>query len=355
VNTLGFDTSAPVLVTGATGYIAGWIVRRLVHEGFTVHATVRDPSNQGKVRHLRALDDEGPGSIRFFKADLLDRNAFASPMADCQVVFHTASPFVLWVEDPQRDLVDPAKLGTRHVLEQAGKTDSVRRVVLTSSCAAIYGDNRDIEQTPGDRFTESDWNSSSSIDHQPYSFSKVVAEREAWTIARAQNRWDLVVINPSLVVGPGINPNSTSESLSLIQRLGNGKMKSGVPDYYVGAVDVGDVADAHFAAAFTKSASGRYIISGHDTGFPEFASILRRRFGSRFPFPTRTLPKFLVWLVAPIVDKSLTRKIVSRNVGVPFRADNGKSVRELGMVYRPLEESLVEMFQQMIDSGLVEP
>ena len=239
------------------------------------------------------------------------------------------------------------------MLEQANRTESVRRVVVTSSCAAIYGDNADLENVEGEQFTESDWNTTSSLTHQPYSYSKTLAEKEAWKIAKAQDRWSLVVINPSLVLGPGISPMATSASFTLIQQFGDGTMKSGMVDIGMGVVDVRDVADAHMAAGFSPSVQGRYITSGYNTSFPKLAEILRSHFGKAFPFPTQTLPKWLVWIVGPFVAENTTRKYVSRNVGLPFVADNSKSIQELGIHYRPLETSLTEMFQQMIDNGLV--
>ena len=96
------------------------------------------------------------------------------------MVFHTASPFIRVIKDPQKDLVDPAKKGTKNVLGSANKTESVKRVVVTSSCAAIYGDGEDVLKMPNQELTEDLWNTSSSLDHQPYSFSKTVAEKEAW-------------------------------------------------------------------------------------------------------------------------------------------------------------------------------
>lgn len=348
-----YDTSAPVLVTGATGYVAGWLVKRLLEAGFTVHAAVRDPANAEKLKYLNQLDQQSPGQLKYFKADLLVPGSYAEAMQGCTVVFHTASPFTVAVDNPQKDLIEPAQLGTRNVLEQANQAESVRRVVVTSSCAAIYGDNADLETVQGDSFTEADWNSSSSLTHQPYSYSKTLAEQEAWKLVKAQERWDLVTVNPSLVVGPGINPFATSESFALIKQLGDGTMKVGIADYALGAVDVRDVADAHMAAGFNPDAQGRYVVSGYNTGLPEMAQILRQHFGDAYPFPKWTLPKALIWLVAPLMNEGMTRKVVDRNVGQPFRADNSKGVRELGLSYRPLATSVNEMFQQLIDSGQV--
>lgn len=345
--------SAPVLVTGATGYVAGWVIKQLLAEGFTVHAAVRDPNNPEQLKYLNQLAETSPGTIQFFKSDLLEAGSYAKAMKGCEVVFHTASPFRISVQDPQKDLIEPAQLGTKNVLEQANQTDSVKRVVVTSSCAAIYGDNADLNTAQGHQFTEADWNESSSLTHQPYSYSKTLAEKEAWKIFKAQNRWDLVTINPSLVVGPGINPFATSESFSLIKQFGDGKMKSGMVNLSIGAVDVRDVATAHLAAAFNPAAKGRYIVSGFNTSFPEFAEILRNRFGESYPFPKKSIPKWLVWLIGPTLSKGITRQYIARNIGLPFLADNTKGIQELGLHYRPLETSLVEMFQQMIDSGVL--
>lgn len=349
------DTTHPVLVTGATGYVAGWIVKRLLDAGCTVHAAVRDPGNTDKLRYLDEIAAAAPGTIEYFRADLLHEGSYAEAMAGCEVVFHTASPFVTDVADPQRDLVDPAQLGTRNVLEEANRTGTVKRVVLTSSCAAIYGDNADLKSIPGGVFTEEHWNTSSNLQHQPYSYSKTMAEREAWSMVEQQDRWDLVVINPSLVLGPGINPRGTSESFSLVRQMGDGTFKQGIPDWGMGAVDVRDLAEAHLRAGFTRRAQGRHIISGHNSSFPELAATLLPRYGDRFPIPRRVMPRWLVWLVGPMANKALTRKAVSRNIGLPWRADNTKSRRELGVTYRPLEESMNDFFAQLVDHGLVAP
>ncbi|MEM7384341.1 MAG: NAD-dependent epimerase/dehydratase family protein [Verrucomicrobiota bacterium] len=349
------DTTPPVLVTGATGYLAGWIVKKLLEGGATVHATVRDPSRTEKFQYLNDIAAATPGTIRFFKAELLDKGSFAEAMEGCGVVFHTASPFATLVDDPQRDLIDPAKLGTRNVLEQANQTASVNRVVLTSSCAAIYGDNADVANAPGGILTEEVWNTSSSVDHQPYSYSKTVAEQEAWKIADAQDRWRLVVINPSFILGPAVNPDAGGESMSLMTQFGDGTMKSGTADLGMGMVDIREVSQAHLAAAFLPDAEGRHIVSGYNSSFLELARMLHANYGDRFPVPGRAAPKWLLWLIGSFVNKAFTRKVVSRNVGVAWKADNRKSRERLGINYRPLEKTVCEMFQQLIDAGRLSP
>ena len=346
------DTQKPVLVTGATGYVAGWLVKDLLEAGATVHAPVRAPDNPDKVGHLQAMADESSGTIRFFKADLLDEGSYGEAMEGCGVVFHTASPFIAAVDDPQKDLVDPALLGTRNVLQEANQRDSVTRVVLTSSVAAIYADNADVAAAPGGVLTEEIWNETSSLDYSPYQYSKTVAEKEAWKIAEAQDRWDLVVINPSLVIGPGTNPKATSESFNIFRRFGDGTLRTGVPRWGMGVVDVRDLSKAHVTAGFKPDAAGRHIISGYDSDLFEIGMMLKKKYGGKYPLPPGfAAPKPVVWLFGPLIDPAMDRRTISRNVNLPFRADNSKGKRELGVTYRPGEESVLEMFEQMIDAG----
>ena len=84
------------------------------------------------------------------------------------------------------------------------------------------------------------------------------------------------------------------------------------------------------------------------------ADTLIHKYGDNYPIPRKVMPKWLAWLVAPMVSKAMTRKIVSLNINLPWKGDNSKSIRELGIQYRPLEESMNDFFQQMIDSGLVQ-
>lgn len=342
-------TDKPVLVTGATGYVAGWLVKRLLEAGLTVHAAVRDPDRAGGVV---ALGEGTPGTVRLFKADLLDEGSYDAAMAGCGVVFHTASPFVTVMRDAQRDLVDPALKGTRNVLGSANRTDSVERVVLTSSIAAVFGDQADLQDIPGGVLSEIYWNTTSNLTHQPYSYSKTLAEGAAWEMAGAQERWRLVVINPGLVMGPGVNGVGRSESFGMLRQLGNGKMKTGVPPYEIGMVDVRDVAEAHLRAGFLPDAEGRHMVFEAPYSFLDLAKVLKPAFPD-YPIPERELPKALLWLVGPLLSRQITRKLVSRAFGYPWRGDNGKSRRDLGLTYRPVGAATVEMFAQLVDAGLV--
>jgi nucleoside-diphosphate-sugar epimerase len=343
--------AAPVLVTGASGYIAGWIVKYLLEAGHTVHGTVRDPARPKGLEHLKALSDAHPGKLKLFKADLLTPGAYDEPMQGCELVMHTASPFIITgFTDANQALVRPAVEGTRNVLEACNRVASVKRVVLTSSVAGIFGDNADLKSVPGGVFTEEHWNTSSSVSHQPYSYSKVAAEREAWKIQKAQTRWDLVTINPALVLGPSLARSSASTSISTMKQLGNGTMRAGAPKLVMGVVDVRDVAQAHILAGYNPAAEGRHIVCAGERSLLQLGTVLRGKF-PQYPFPRKETPTFLVWLVAPLAR--LQRSFVKQNVGLPLRIDNRRSREKLGLSYRPIDQTVVEHFQQMIDDGLI--
>jgi nucleoside-diphosphate-sugar epimerase len=349
---MNIDPSAPVLVTGGNGYIASWLVKYLLESGHDVHATVRDPSNTDKMGHLEELADGASGTLTLFAADLLDDGAFDEAMAGCELVFHTASPFVLsGIKDPQKDLVDPAVRGTRNALESANRVSSVKRVVLTSSVVSIYGDAVDLQRDGTDVLTEGDWNTTSSLAHQPYPYSKVQAERAAWEVAGAQDRWDLVVINPGFVLGPSLTTASNSASFDTMKQIVDGTMRMGAPAIELGVVDVRDVAHAHLKAGYTPTASGRNICVSRSMTFLQMGRALAGTFGRRYPFPRRELPKPLVWLAAPTAG--VTRKYVSNNVGFPLRFDNSRIRETLGIEFRPVETTVVDHFQQLIDDGIV--
>ncbi|MCU4414804.1 aldehyde reductase [Acinetobacter sp. WU_MDCI_Axc73] len=346
------NKNTPILVTGATGYVAGWIIERLLMQGYIVHATVRDPSKKEKLQHLTEIAKRSSGQIYFFKADLLTPHAFDEAMKTCEIVIHTASPFVINnYKDAVKDIIDPAVKGTQNVLESVNRTTSVKRVVVTSSIAAVCGDAIEIEDTPHHAFDETCWNNSSSTTHQPYSYSKVAAERKAWEMAEQQDRWSLVCINPALVMGPSLTASSQSGSIELLQQYANGKMLFGVPAIWMGIVDVRDVADAHVKAAFSPDATGRYIICGGSLSLLEIGKTLTQHFGYRYPFPHFTAPKTVFTLVAPLFGQS--REFVKRNVGYQTAYNTQRSQQQLGIQYQDIHESIVEHFQQLLDDGLV--
>ena len=346
------DSSKPVCVTGASGYIASWIVKYLLEDGFTVHATVRNPDNEKSVAHLKKSAEGTTGTLKLFAADLLQKGSFKPAIEGCELVIHTASPFIIkGFKNAHDALVKPAVEGTANVLTSCNEVSSVKRVVLTSSVASVFGDNIEIQTTKDGIFDEQDWNNTSSESHQPYSYSKVAAERKAWDMCEQQRQWDLVTINPGLVLGPSLTQQTQSTSISVMQDLGSGKQMTGVPDLEFGLVDVRDVARAHISAGFTPEAQGRYIVCEGTYSLLDMAKKLKKQF-PKYPLPKMQVPKVIIWLVAPIVA-GVSRKFVKQNVGYSIFFDNSRSRQTLDVQYRPIDATLTQHFQQMIDDGLL--
>ncbi|XP_039174086.1 phenylacetaldehyde reductase-like [Eucalyptus grandis] len=255
-------TEKVVCVTGGAGYIASWLINLLLHRGYTVKATIRDTNGSRKTQHLLALGG-AKERLHLFKADLLEEGSFDSILDGCGAVFHTASPVVFSALDPQAEIVDPAVRGTLNVLKSCAKVPSIKRVVVTSSMAAVVLNGKPL--TSGVVVDET-WFSDPVFCEESklwYVLSKTLAEKAAWDFAR-ENRMDLVVINPGHVIGPLLQP-TVNLSMEMILTLLNGLYNAGAqtfPKISYKFVDVRDVSHAHILALKNPSASGRYCMAG---------------------------------------------------------------------------------------------
>ena len=135
-------------------------------------------------------------------------------------------------------------------------------------------------------------------------------------------------------------------------QYGDGTYKIGVPEIWNPVVDVRDAAAAHIKAGFTPEASGRHVIVCDAVTLLDIGNILRKHFGDDYPFPRRQAPKFMFWLIAPMFG--FTRKYASKNVGIKIEFDNSYSKNDLGMSYLPVEQTVKEHFQQILDDGLLD-
>ncbi len=341
------------LVTGASGYLASWIVERLLGEGHSVHATVRSLSDRAKIQHLLALSERHPGRLSLFEADLLTEGSFDRAMAGCSVVIHTASPYFLdKPKDPEAQLIRPALNGTLNVLASANRTETIRRVVLTSSVAALYNDACDVGEAVQFTVQEQDVNPNKDLGHNPYAYSKTVAEQAAWEIQRKQDRWQLITIHPGAIFGPSLSKRADATSVGMIIQFLNGSFRTGVPKLWLGVVDVRDAAAAHVRAAVVPGASGRYIAVQSSLRLLEISRLMRvEEFGLENKLPRGEASKALIWLIGPLVG--MKRRYVSRNVGHPIHFNNSRSTLELGIQYRQPAETFNEHIRQIVEDGLL--
>jgi len=334
------------MITGASGYIGSWTVKELLEKGYTVRACVRDKNNAGKVQHLLDLAKDTPGKLELWEADLLKEGSFDAVAKGCDAIFHMASPFTFRFKDAQKDLINPALQGTKSVLNAANHSETVRKVILTSSIVAIFGDNIDMKEKGLSEFTEADFNTSSTLTHQPYAYSKVLAEKEAWKMAEAQNQWKLVVMNPAFVMGPMFSPASDSESLQFMKDMLGGKYRTGGADLYFAFVDVRDVAKAHRLALENDHAEGRHILCSVTKGFMDVAGVIRKKYPGQFKLPGMKTPTFLLYFIGWMFG--ISPRYVYQNVGHRIKINNGKSIQQLGITYIPFEKTIEDMVERMI-------
>lgn len=321
-----------VLVSGASGFIAGHVIAQLLEGGHEVIGTVRNPADTARTAHLRALP--GAARLRLEAADLTAPDPF-SALLDVDAVLHLASPYVINVADPQRDLVDPAVQGTLSMLRAASANPRVKRVVLTSSMAAVTDE-------PGTGvLTEADWNTKSSLTRNAYYFSKTLAERAAWAFMAAEKPgFDLVVINPFLVMGPSLTREINASPQILVD------MAKGVYPAIMaltwGIVDVRDVAAAHVAAMEARGAEGRYLCVAANMTMAEVVRQMRAEgYAGKLPKLEMTggFGTALMKLASHTQPKGAGSYLRSHLGRVP-RYDAGKSTRDLGLIYRPVAETL---------------
>ncbi|KAF8701433.1 hypothetical protein HU200_033598 [Digitaria exilis] len=265
-----------VCITGASGFIASWLVKLLLEKGYTVRGTVRNPDDDAKNVHLRALDGAAE-RLNLVPVDLLDKESLAAAFRGCEGVFHTACPVT---DDPEK-MIEPAVNGTKNVINAAADVGSVQRVVFTSSIGAVYMDPR---HGPGDEVDETCWSDLEYCKNTKnwYCYAKTVAEQAAWELAK-ERRLDLVVVNPSLVLGPLLQQAMNASTWHILKYL-DGSVQTYV-DAAQAYVHVRDVADAHARVYEEPRACGRYLCAGRTLRRGEVCRILAKLF-PEYPVPT---------------------------------------------------------------------
>ncbi|XP_074292885.1 phenylacetaldehyde reductase-like isoform X2 [Silene latifolia] len=299
-----------VCVTGASGYIASWLVKFLLLRGYTVHAALRSPDEASKTKHLRELEG-AKERLHLFKADLLEEGSFDAAIFGCHAVFHTASPVIFNFHDPQTDVLDPAIKGTLNVLTSCSKAPSVTRVILTSSIAAVVHSER---PRSSHVVVDETWFSDPDFCKKKmkwYALSKTLAEEAAWRFAK-ENNIDLISINPGVVLSPMLQP-TLNESVAIIAKL------------------INDVAIAHILALEVPSAQGRYCLVDTVAHMSQIVEMLRQL------YPSLTLP-----------NKCADDKPLEPTYKISKEKSQG-----LGIEYTPTKVSLRETLENLKAKGFI--
>ncbi|TFY75822.1 hypothetical protein EWM64_g8190 [Hericium alpestre] len=343
------STPGKVLVTGANGFIAVWLVQRLLQKGYIVRGTVR---SEKKAVHLRELFKSYGEKLELVVVeDITKEGAFDEAVKGMDLVEHTSSPFHHRVSHPD-ELIGPAVKGTVGILESIKKhAPSVKRVVITSSMAAVL-DSFGKNNSPITRYDESSWNNSvieyvekKGTDSEPpywYFASKTLAEKAAWDFVeknKSEIKFDIVVLNPPYVWGPTLAEINSSadlnESLSMLHTF---LIKTdSTPDFPTdpsGWVDVRDVAEAHVLAAETPAAGGnRFIISGGSYHWQEILDTANA-----------VKPQLIHNLVKgnPGTGKDISASLVF---------DTAKAERVLGIKFHTLDQTIADILADWKQKG----
>ncbi|KAF0690014.1 Aste57867_18576 [Aphanomyces stellatus] len=339
--------STTVLVTGACGFVASHVILELLRTtDLQVRGTVRSLHARPKFVHL--LNMPGASSrLELVEADLLDAACWPAAVDGCAAVLHIASPYVLTVNDPLRDLVEPAERGTEHVL-RAAIAAKIEHILVTSSIAAIAD-----APEHGKVFTEADWNTRSSLTRLPYYYSKVRAETKAWELVRAAPQpTRLVVLNPAMVIGPSMT-NTLNESVRHVIDPLRGNVPALVQISY-GLVDVRDVATAHVRALVDTSVHGRHILVADVWDMDQVVRFYRRRYpNAAKALPSLSAPNWAVSVLAHFKPQG-PRQYLQANIGHgKYAFSNTKSIETLHMTYRPVEISLADTVQDSLQWGFI--
>jgi len=340
--------SKTVLVTGASGFIGTHCVFQLLEQGYQVRGTLRDLDREKLLREVFLKHTQAIDHLEFVQTDLLKDAGWAEAVSGCEYVLHIASPFPSEMPENEDDLIRPARDGTLRVLGAASNAN-VKRVVLTSSVAAIQGGHAEEARA----FDESDWTDLSG-GADAYAKSKTLAEQAAWEYVSnkdANHPLELAVINPSFVMGPLLNGAALGTSATTIKGLLSGAYP-GTARISMTMVDVRDVAAAHLAAMTHPKAPGnRYICASELIWLTDVAKVLNKNFAKQgYKISTLQFPDWFVKFYA-LFDQSVKGEVP--NLGKEISISNRKIKDELGIQFRSAEEAVIAMGESLIQLGVI--
>ena len=320
-----------VLVTGGTGFLAGWTIRKVEEQGHTVRTTVRSSAKSTVIVDMLAAEGVDTSNLSFAVADLGSSEGCAEAVAGIDYVLHLASP--LGGEnhnDPK--LIPTAKAGVTNVFNAAIDA-GVKKIVMTSSVAAVFPGRVDTHRTIDETF----WTDIDDKLVTNYMRSKVVAERTAWDIIGKQSGTKLVTILPGAIFGSFMNGRSSSTELLFTSILRGAPS----PKATYQAVDVRDLADLHILTMLDDRADGeRFIAQPGEITMPQMARLLKDRLGEQGrKISTMTIPDFVIKVGARFIS---AMAVMNTLIGMEHHYDTSKAQRLLGWDPRSIEDTVID-------------
>ncbi|MCB0494749.1 MAG: SDR family NAD(P)-dependent oxidoreductase [Cyclobacteriaceae bacterium] len=322
-----------ILVTGATGIVGMQVVRDLVEKGYTVRAIRRKSSN---VSWLADIDEK----IEWIEADVVDLPSLEKAFKEVTHVIHCAA--VVSFDNSNDQLMKKVNIeGTQNMLALSQK-HFVKKFIHISSVAAIGRSSNNAFITEETKWTQSSLNTA-------YAVSKYQSELEVW---RAQEEGlSTVILNPSVVIGPGPWINS---SLNLFKHV-----KDGNPIYPVGSVNCVDVRDISLAALKLIESpieAERFVLNSEMITYKEFFELIAKAMNKKAPrFKINpSLAIFAASILKPLkllgVKTNITKEaVVLSQLNTMFSSE--KAERILGIKFKPVQESVNWAYQQILSKG----
>jgi len=334
-------TKNPILVTGADGYLASFLINLLLRKDFQVRGTVLSLADTSSYNFLYDMVPEKKDNLELIEANLSEQDIWKTATQGVQSIFHIASPTPS-ATAPRTDehFVKPAVSGVLSILE-AAVANGVKKVVYTSSSSAIA-----FEKNPK-LLTEEDWQAEEGLT-SIYAKSKIRAEKAVWDFyEKNKGKIEIAVVNPSFVFGPLLSTRASTSGF--VGNIMQGALP-GIFDATIPVVDVRDVAEVHYRAMFRENANGqRYICMGESVPLGDIAHWINKEFGNK----GIKISEEKMSLGEIMKSGKPEAQMLGYVFGSSLRYDNQKSVKDLEMNYLPVEKTIIDTGNDLIKFGLV--
>ncbi len=354
------SSTGPVVVTGASGFVGAHVVRTLLERGYTVRACVTDPDNLAKTDHLLAMNEKEAGQageLTLHKGNVFEEGSYDAPLEGCAGLLHVGTAMGYARANQPQEIYDAAVGGTQNVVRSVARAGTIKRIVYTSSFAAVGH-----PAPTGYVFTEDDWASDNREDdpnwnveglnekgETGYEIGKVETELLLYRLAEEDGSFDAMSINPIVVLGPLL---AKVHELAFSWQWALGRMLRGKPcirgwQHLWNIVDVRDVAMAHVLALESDVAKNgdRYILAATDESGEIDVMQLQAHLQALFPnIDVGGAPDE----IQPMLEKH-------GHVFDAPRAHCDKARRDLGLETHDILDTLRETGQTTMDLGIIEP